>query len=84
MKYRTNDFICPAARIMIYAEYNEETKKLNFEIADGYFYTQDRNNTEDNIRVNLFIQKNNSVKNDVEEANNYLKELGINETLEKK
>lgn len=81
MLYRTKNFNSPTGGVKIFAEYNETSKELVFQLAKGYLYPQDSNHMRNMINVEQFIENHSAVKGTVEEANDYLAQLMINEAL---
>ena len=77
MIYTTEDFRCPTGAIVIKANYDDETKVVSFEEARGYMYTQDMSTMQFSIQANAFIKEKETTMESIQEANNYLSELGI-------
>lgn len=79
--YKTKDFVSPTGGVMLFAIYDTQNKQLEFKIAKKYLYPQDSKHMIDILNVESFIKENKNTEDTVEEANKYLKSLGINEEL---
>ena len=81
MIYKTKDFECPKAHIMLYVSYNDITKEVLFQNAKGYFYPQDSRHSVECTNADEFIKQFSTKVNSIEEANAYLQSLTITESF---
>lgn len=77
MKYTTADFTSPTGSKMLFATYHDDSKVVAFEQAKGYLYTSDGASMTYSMLAKQFIQTHEKTVDTVQEANEYLVELGI-------
>lgn len=77
MIHTTEDFISPTGAIVIKANYDDETKGVSFKEARGYMYTQDMSTMQFSIQADAFIKEKETTMESIQQANDYLTELGI-------
>lgn len=77
MKYTTEDFTSPTGSKMLFATYNDDSKVVAFEQAKGYLYTSDGASMTYSMLAKQFIEEHEKTVDRVQEANEYLAELGI-------
>lgn len=77
MRHTTEDFTSPTGSLMLFATYNDESKVVAFEHAQGYFYTSDSATMANSMKADEFIRTHKKHADTVQEANAYLTSLGI-------
>lgn len=78
MIFKTETFESPTGKIMIFAEYYLKNKKIEFKFDKEYYYPQDSKHMTFIIKAESFIKDNEFFADSIEEANMYLKNIGIN------
>lgn len=81
MIYKTEDFICPTGSIVLCAIYDPEEMLLTFRQAKGYVYTSDGSTMRFSMLADAFMKEKEKSVASIQEANNYLIELGIDVSI---